>query len=125
MHRQQAIGLLLQPLLSLLMLAVRTMPVSARSTHPVLMMALMAFKDHMSQLTRATALNRAEHFALLKSDLCCGRSPDRATSALLKKFVAMLPQTVGDSGHGREITSAAQHRRPLRAGSVADDETTR
>jgi hypothetical protein len=95
MNRQQAIALLLQPALSLLMLTIRTMPIAARSTHPVLMMTLSALKDHMPQLSRATSLNRAEHLSLLECDLCCGwslccgRSPDRVT--LQKKRFAMLP----------------------------------
>ena len=66
MNRQQAIALLLQPGLSLLMLTVRTMPIAARATHPVLMMTLSALKDHMPQLTRATPPNRDEHFSLLE-----------------------------------------------------------
>jgi hypothetical protein len=90
MDRQQAIGLLLQPLLSLLVLAVRTMPIAARSSDPVLMVALTAFKDHMSQFAGAATLNRAEHSALLECDL---------VMTLTKKRLAMLPQTVGDCGH--------------------------
>ena len=67
MNRQQAIALLLQPGLSLLMLTVRTMPIAARAPHPVLMMTLLsALKDHMPQLTRATPPNRDEHFSLLE-----------------------------------------------------------
>ena len=45
------------------------MPIAARASDPVLMVALTACKDHMPQLARATPLNRAEHFALLKCDL--------------------------------------------------------
>lgn len=93
MNRQQAIRLLLQPLLSLLVLAIRTMPVAARAPNPVLMMALSAFKDHMPQLSCATPLNGAEHFTLLECDL---------VMTMLKKRLAMLPQTVGDSGHQAE-----------------------
>ena len=91
------------------MLTIRTMPIAARATNPVLMMALSAFKHHMPQLTCAAALNRAEHFTLLECDLCCGRtrccgrSPDRATPTPLQKRLAMLPQTVGDCGHGSRL----------------------
>ncbi len=67
------------------------MPIAARPSDPVLMVTLTACKDHMAQLARATALNRAEHFALLKCDL---------VMALTKKRLAMLPQTIGDGGHG-------------------------
>ena len=59
--------------------------------HPVLMMTPSALKDHMPQLTRATALDRAEHFAMLECDLCRGRF-----IVLLQKPVAVLPQTVCD-----------------------------
>ena len=90
MDRQQAIGLLLEPLLSLFMLAVRTVPVAARASHPVLMAAVVAFKDHMTQFARSTSLNRTQDFALVKSDF---------VSTLLKKRLAMLPQTVGDGRH--------------------------
>ena len=111
MNRQQAIGLVLQRLetgsgtncaqhpagrsgnwfLTPFPDAIRTMPIAARATDPVLMVALTAREDHMPQLARATALNRAEHFALLKCDL---------VMALTKKRLAMLPQTVGDRRHG-------------------------
>ena len=123
MDRQQTIGLLLQPLLSLLVLAVRTVPIAARTTHPVLTLTAIAGEDHMPQLTRATTRDGAEHFALLECDF---------VSALLQKQFAMLPQTVGDCGHDwlriltNPATSPAPRRRLHRADcSVADDETVR
>ena len=90
MDRQQAIGLFLQPCLSLLVLAVRTVPIAARASDPVLMAAVVAFKDHMTQFARSASLNRTQDFALLKSDF---------VSTLLKKRLTMLPQTVGDGRH--------------------------
>ena len=121
MNRQQAIGLLLQPRSSFFVLAIRTMPIATRPSNPVLMVTLTAFKDHMAQLACAAALNRAEHFALLKCDLVI---------ALTKKRLAMLPQTIGDGGHDVDETRAtspvlAPRRRFPPAGSVADDETVR
>jgi hypothetical protein len=87
----------------------------------VLMVALTARKDHMSQLTRATALNRAEHLALLKCDFVV---------TLTKKRVAMLPQTIGDGRHvGEEMRTISPEPAPRRrfppVGWVADDETGR
>ena len=103
------------------MLATRTMPIAARASDPVLMVALTACKDHMSQFARATALNRAEHFALLKCDL---------VMALTKKRLAMLPQTVGDCRHvGEEMRTIspepAPRRRFLPVVFDVADETTR
>ena len=89
MDRQQAIGLLLEPRLSLFMLAVRTVPIAARASHPVLTLTAVAGEDDVPQLSGATACDRTEHLALLERDWCCDRSPDRVT--LLKKRVAMLP----------------------------------
>ena len=92
-------------------------------------MTLSAFKDHMPQLTRATSLNRPEHFSLLECDLCCDRSPDRVI--LQKKRVAMLPQTVGDCRHRilriltNPATSPAQRLRRLRVAFDVADETAR
>ena len=121
MNRQQAIGLLLQPPLSLLVLTIRTMPIAARTSDPVLMVALTARKDHMPQLARATALNRAEHFALLKCNFVV---------TLTKKHAAMLPQTIGDGRHvGEEMRTISPEPAPRRrcppVVSVADDETDR
>lgn len=58
------------------------------------MMTLSALEDHMPQLTGATALDRAEHFAMLQCDLCRGR-----VIALLQKPIAVLPQTVCNGWH--------------------------
>ena len=85
------------------------------------MMTLSALKDHMPQLARATALNRAEHFALLKCNFVV---------TLTKKHVAMLPQTIGDGRHvGEEMRTISPEPAPRRrcppVVSVADDETDR
>jgi hypothetical protein len=86
------------------------------------MMTLSALKDHMPQLTRATPLNRAEHFTLL----VCGLLIE-----LQKKRVAMLPQTVGDCRHRslriltNPVTSPAQRLRRLRVAFDVADGTAR
>jgi hypothetical protein len=69
LHRQQAIGLLLQPLLSLLMLARRTVAITTRPSDPVLATTAAAFEDHRSKFSRATARDGAEHLPLLQGDL--------------------------------------------------------
>ena len=62
----------------------------------MLTLTAVADKDRVPQLTRATARNSAEHFALLERDL---------VSVRLQKLVAMLPQTVSDSRHGLTRTT--------------------
>ena len=87
LHRQQAIGLLLQPLLSLLMLARRTVAIATRPSNPMLTFAAVTFEDYVTKFSGATACYCAEHLPLLQRDL---------VKVLPKKRMAMLPQTFSD-----------------------------
>lgn len=121
MHRQQAIGLLLQPLLSLLMLAVRTMPVAARSSDPVLMATVMTAEDDVPQLSRTTASNGTEHLLLLEGDSDRIRCFGGDAGPFLKKPIAVLPQAVCHRRHNSVSSPALSlHRFPADSGEAGE-----
>ena len=90
MHRQQAVGLLGQPPLGLLVLAAGTMPVAARTSHPVPVTAAATAVDQVSQQSTSASPDRVTDFALLKRN---------TLAKLLQIRRAMLPQTIGNRRH--------------------------
>jgi hypothetical protein len=91
MNGQQTFGLFLQPLLSLFVLTIRTVPIAARSSDPVLATTIVALIHDRSQFARATARENTQHSSHLNG---------RGISIVLKKRGNMLPKTFGNRGHG-------------------------
>jgi hypothetical protein len=92
MDRLQSLRLFAKPRLSLLMLACRTVTITARSTDPVIAIAVLAVIDHVAQFSGAAACNDAEYFSdVQRSGLLSG----------LEKRRRVLPDALGNSGHCR------------------------
>ncbi len=65
LHRKQFAGLLGEPGLSLLLLAVRTMPIAAGATDPVTGLARLAAIHHVAKLTRFATRDQSQHLAVM------------------------------------------------------------
>ena len=88
---EQAVGLLLEPGLSLVALAGRAMPVAARAAHGLHLAAALAAVEHQAQLARAAGGDCPNH--LFVSRGYHGPEP-------LEIRPTVPPHHLGDGGHG-------------------------
>ncbi len=66
LHRQQLIGLLGEPLLSLFDLAVGAVSITAGPSHPMFGLTTLAAVDQIPQPTRSTANQQPQHFTVMR-----------------------------------------------------------
>src|SRR5258705_3065702 len=110
--RQQAIELVLEPGLGLVLLAGGTVPVAAGASHRVGRSAGLTPVDHASQLAGAAGADRSEHFLVL-------RGHRRAEALEIGR--AIPPEHVGDGRHRTTPTSACRWRLALVPGPARSD----
>ena len=98
--RQQAVGLLLEPGLGLLVLAGRAMPVAARSADRVDLPAGLADVEHGPEFACAARGDRVQHLLVL---------PGHGGAEPLEILPAVPPQDVGDGRHGLWFHQLVDH----------------
>jgi hypothetical protein len=90
-YRQQLGGLFVQPIGGLVDPASRAVPVAATAADPMFSATVIALIKHAAQLTGPATGDRTEHLAVTQRN---------GVAELIQVRTAMLPKTIGNSGHG-------------------------
>lgn len=90
MHRHQTCGLFLKPSIGLLFIAVGTVSIATRSSHPVLSATSLAFIVDVPEVTGSAPRDRADHFAVADWNI---------VTKLLEVGRCVLPKAVRNRWH--------------------------